>query len=187
MKRKMLLGISSLGVLAFALSGCIPNNVERFQPDAIQAYQITNAVSKKVVLGNFSMPAEKDKNHILCRLSGNIYLPNKMTYSNYIKHAFAVVLITAKRYSTEKTANTHRLSANITDINFSSLSGKWTIAADMRVDNRAPVRIISTTKFGTSWDAGAACQNVAQGFETAVQDFISKTLNNSRIKREWNT
>ncbi|OGO92410.1 MAG: hypothetical protein A3F41_00370 [Coxiella sp. RIFCSPHIGHO2_12_FULL_44_14] len=186
MKKILLLSTGSLGVLALMLSGCTSNNVPNFQPDAMQAYQITHTVSKGIVLGDFSMPAEKDKNHLLCRLSGNVYLPNKTTYSQYIKHAFATVLITANRYSVEKTAKTHTLSSDITSVNFDSLGGKWMISANMRVDHYPLVSISSSTRFGTAWNAGTACQNVAQGFETAVQDFISQTLNNPRIKRELN-
>lgn len=184
--KKLLLSGSLITLSLMSLGGCVSNNVKRFQPDITQAYQVTNAVSKKVMLGSFSMRAEKDKNNILCRLAGNIYLPNKMTYSRYIKHAFGSFLIAAHRYTIQTHKNTHKLSAHITDVNFNSFNGEWRISANMQVDNRPPVAIYVKSKFGTSFDAGSACKNVADSFETAVQDFITKTFNNPKIKAELN-
>ena len=174
-----------IGGTLVLLSGCISNNVKGFTPDVTAAYDLKSNIAKKIALGDFTMPTSKDKTSILCRLSGEVYLPNKMSYSQYIKEAFRKILITANRYSTTH-SKTHTISANIKDVDFSSVLGEWSISAAIKVDNHPSVVINSVTHFGTSYNSWSACRNVAESFQTATQDFISKVLHHSVIKRALN-
>jgi len=181
--RKFIVTAPAIVVASLALTACMSNNVQEYSPDAVQAYQVKSNVSSKVNVGHFAMAASKDKNHILCRLAGNVYLPNKMTYSAYIQKAFSETFIAADRYSQNAR---HKLTAQIRKVDFDSVKGDWVIAANVRVDRNRPVPIYSKTSFGTSWAAWSACKNVAQSFGSAVQNFVKKTLSNRTIVRELN-
>ena len=121
-----------------------------------------------------------DKDAIMCRMAGNIYLPNKMTYSKYIHDAFKKVLLAADRLSEDKN-DPNALLITVTKVDFSSTSGEWYINAKVKVGNNKPVKINSVTKFGTSWIADSACHNVANAFDEAVGNFVNKVLTNSQI------
>jgi len=92
-------------------------------------------------------------------------------------------LVAANRYSE---TGSHRITAQVKKVDFNSIAGDWVIAANIRVDGNPSVPIYSKTKFGTSWAAWSACKNVADGFDSAVQNFVRKTLSNRTIVRELN-
>jgi hypothetical protein len=177
----LLLGLG----LMVGLTGCMSTNVPAYQPNTREGYIITKSLKKPIALGNFYLEEDKDKNAILCRLAGNVYLPGKMTYSEYLKDAFIQSLIQAKRY-TEKRSGRHQLSAQFQEVTFSTLDGSWTINANVQVDNHRPVVINSVTEFGTSWDAINACKNVADSFSVAAQLFINRTFANPTIRKQLN-
>ena len=173
--------IVSLSLVGLVLSGCSSFNVQHFTPDVVASNAVARSIPHKVALGAFTLPANKDKNSIMCRLAGDIYLPNKMTFSQYIKHAFAAQLISANRYASKEVKARHVLSAQLERVDFGSLSGTWTIKGRLAVDRNPPVGIKSETKFGTSYFAMSACENVAKGFEVAVQNFVEKSMSNPTL------
>jgi hypothetical protein len=176
--------IPILGVIGttFLLTSCVSTNVKAFNPDTVAAYKLQHAGDSKISVTSFSMDKD-DKNKISCRMGGNIYLPNAMTYSQYIKNAFEKTLIVANRFSEKSTAN-HTIAAKITDVDFDSMEGHWDISALIIIDNKNPIEIHSQADFGTSWDAYSACNNATDSFSSAVQKFVDQTLSNPQIKKE---
>jgi hypothetical protein len=184
LKKVILPALFSLFVLS--LASCSSYNVREFSPDIVASHQVASALHKKITVSEVSMPVEKDNNQILCRLAGNVYLPNKMKYSQYIKNAFESELIAANRYADNINNATHNLSGNITEIQFDSLAGHWIISGDMQVDKNKAIQITTKSDFGTSYEANSACLNVAQGFEVATQNFVKNVLTNPSIRQQLN-
>ena len=178
-------GIASIGIASVSLSGCMSSNVKSFQPDVEQSYVLKTSLKNKVRVGKFVMPAGQDKSSILCRLAGNINLPGKMKYSQYLRKSFIETLISSNRFT--DSAKAHTLKARIFSVDFSSTEGNWVITAGMRVDRNPVVNIRSVTTFGTSFDAFSACKNVANSFQDAAADLVKNTFNNPIIKREINS
>jgi len=175
---KFFCGIIAAAVLT--LSGCASSNINQFQPDPLQAHYIKNNVKGTVHVDNFTME-KGNSDSILCRFSGNVYLPNKMTFSEYIKSAFEKNLILANKYETSAPKAAHQLSADILSVDFNTIGGTWEITANVSIDGNRPVYIESKTEYGTSFDAYSACKNTAESFQTAVHDFVKTTLENHKI------
>lgn len=163
------------------LAGCASYDVGTYQPNNIAAYDLKNQISAPIKVGAITMPAAQDKNRIICRLAGDVYLPNKQKYTTYIQNAFVSQLITADRYSSHAR---HVLSGQLKTVNFSSTSGQWTIAGQMQIDNKRPISITSVTNFGTAFIADSACKDVAENFSVAAQNFVTKTLKNPIVLRQ---
>ncbi len=163
-----------LSVAAILLSGCASNNVKSYRADYAAFLDFKNRTSCKINVKGVTMP-EGDTNSILCRMAGNIYLPNKMTYSQYVNDALNKTLAVTEKLGSVGEAK-HTVSVELTKVAFSSVSGEWYVDGNVTIDNRAPKHVMSVTKFGTSWDAMSACHNVAQGFDEAVTEFVKKVL-----------
>ena len=160
------------------ITGCSSMNVRRFTPDptgrTLIEKHVKNKLSVKVVM------LKEDKNSIMCRMAGNIYLLNKMTYSQYIEDAFKKVLISVDRFSEDKSKGS-RIDIDLQRVTFSSASGKWYIDSIVKVNNNSGVKINTATDFGTSWSAESACNNVANAFDGAVDDFIKTVLSHPEV------
>ncbi len=165
-------------VATLFLNGCASNNVRRFLPDPLHKTAIEKHLKKSITV-DVSM-TEGDQNSIMCRMVGNIYLPNKMTYSQYVEDAFKKVLVSADRWSHEKIAD-RTLAVVLTKVDFSSTSGEWYINANVKIGNNSPTIIKNTTKFGTSWIGEYACKNAAESFEEAISNFVNEVLTNHNI------
>ena len=163
------------------LGGCSSNNVKRFSVDNhhINKAKMEKSITKKIAIKDVVM-ANGDKNAIMCRMVGNIYLPNKMTYSQYIKDAFNKTLLSMNRLS-EDSNSASSLMINLNKVEFSSTSGKWYIDAGVKVGNHAAIDVSSITEFGTSFVGEFACRNVAEAFDEAVGNFVDKVLSNPKI------
>jgi len=183
-KKIILLGTVILSVSL--MTGCSSYDVKDFNPDLVISHQVAMKVHKNIAVGKFTMPAGKDSNKMMCRMAGDVYLPNKMTYSQYIQHAFESQLIAANHYSDNSKIADHTLSGDLTVAQFSSVSGTWTISGNIKVDNNPIASVTSITNFGTSFVADSACKDVADGFETATQNFVAKVLNTPAIVKALN-
>ena len=184
LKLKSLPLVTASIVLTMTLAGCDTNDVQQFNPNYLGGQQLKQSLTKQIALGTFSMSnSADDKNSLTCRLAAHIALPNNTTYSQYIKQAFAIQLGSIGRYNT---TGPHTLSASIQSLDFDSVEGTWTLVGNMQVDANPTVNINSLTRFRTSYDGVDACRNVTDAFQTAVQDFISKTLENPTLQKELN-
>lgn len=167
--------LSLLFVLAF-ISACCSNNVKEFRPDPMDANRYKTKLKEKIHVNEVTMP-EGNKNSIMCRMAGNIYLPQKNTYSKYVERALKSTLMSLDKLS-EAATPSNDLSVKLTKVDFSSVAGEWYINGDVNFGGRSIGFVNSVTEFGTSFDAGSACRNVAEAFEKAVSDFVNKVLEN---------
>lgn len=155
------------------LSGCASNNIQPYKADASDFVDLAKSTHEHFSIENVSMP-EGDTNAIMCRLNGNIYLPNKMTYSEYVRYALEKALIATNKMGDKKSSR--KINLKLTTVNFCSVSGKWEIIGELTVDNGKPVAVKSSTDYGTSYDAYSACRNVADAFPNAVTNFIKEIV-----------
>ena len=70
--------------LLILLFGCASNNISRFRPDPLDTPQIQQSITEKLAIKNVIMN-KGNKNSIMCRMVGNIYLPDKVSYSQYVE------------------------------------------------------------------------------------------------------
>lgn len=174
-------------VLAFAaanLSGCVSVNAKAYQPDILTVNQLKSSLKNNVSVGTVKLE-QGDTNKILCRLAGDVYLPDKMTYSQYIKQAFEEQLLAANKLADK--SSDKALNVDLKAVDFSTVEGSWTISANISVNDNSPIFIKSVYDFGTSFVAYAACKSAGQAFEGAVAHFINQVLTNSSILKELNS
>ena len=182
-KKNSLSTFSALSALVL-LAGCASNNIKSYRADPNLQHDFKNIEMKNIFVNSVSMPVD-DLNSIQCRMVGNIYLPKKMTYSQYISDALHKSLMTLNKLS-DTPSNAHSLTVFLTRVNFSSVSGKWYIDADITVDQNPAVRVTSVTDFGTAYIATIACQNTAEAFDEAVATFIKETLRHPEVIKNLN-
>lgn len=164
-------------VSSISLMSCASSNIKRFNPEVVHKDRVEKNITQKVKV-DVTMPAG-NRDSIMCRMAGNIYLPNKMTYSEYIDDALKRVLRSTNRLS--EAGDAPRLSVILTKVDFSSTSGKWYIDANVKINNNH-FTVKNVTNFGTSWDAMSACRNVANSFDEAVANFAEEVLSNPNLR-----
>lgn len=162
-----------VALLAVFLSGCASSNIKTYRTDYSALKQYKHSNMGTVNISSVTMP-KGDKNSIMCRMAGNIYLPNKMYYSEYVKDALQKTLATIDKESNAKNAK-HNLSLELTKVDFDTIGGYWYIDGDLIVDNNKH-HISTKTKFGTAYIAEIACRNTADSFDVAVEQFIREVL-----------
>ncbi len=182
-KKNKIFTFSGLAALVL-LAGCASNNIKSYRADPNLQYDFKNIEMKNIFINSVSMP-EDDLNSIQCRMVGNIYLPQKMIYSQYISDALHKSLMTLNKLS-DTPENAHTLTVFLTCVNFSSVSGKWYIDADITVDQNPAVRVTTVTDFGTAYIATIACQNTAEAFDEAVANFIKEALQHPEVLKNLN-
>lgn len=167
--------------LTVLLSACSSNNIKSFRVDPMVKHDLPHANMGRVFINKISMP-EGDVDSIMCRAVGNIYLPEKMTYSTYISDAFRKTLLAIDKYS-ETPAGAHSLDVKLLKVTFSSMAGEWVIDASVSVDGGQPVAVNSVTQYGTAYIAETACRNTADAFDVAAAAFVRQVLTSPEITK----
>ncbi len=159
---------------AFLVGGCT-SVAGNFNPsvESVKALKrITKNTSATVNLGEFSSGGSMTSS-VPCRLDAGIHLPDKVAYEDYIRNAFASELIFARTYSEASKVTIH---ADFQKIGLSSITGNWTISANVRSSNDTQISIESEYDFDSAFGAGAACNKAAAAFARAVQAFIDDII-----------
>ena len=174
----------ALGLGIIGLSGCASQTAQNYSPSVLQARKIAQTVPAGIKLTPFTMPQSENMNTLSCREFGAVTLPAKLTISSYIQNAFANVLQKANKQTHQQNNIISMLGMNLTAVDFSTISGTWTITGQAVVDKHAPVAINSTSDFAGNWYSWNACEEAAQSFPVAVNNFIQQTFANVQIKKE---
>jgi len=173
--------IPALSLLTL-LSGCSSNNIKTFRADPLVKHDLPISSFGKIHITNVSMP-EGDTNSIMCRAVGNIYLPEKMTYSVYIKEAFKKTLLVLDKYA-EATEEGHKLNIQLDKVTFDTLAGEWIIDAKVSVDGKPSIVVNSVSQYGTAYIAETACRNTAEAFDIAAGAFVKKVLTTPEVLKD---
>lgn len=181
MKKNIYVTIAA--ALSLLLFACASSNVKRFTPDLLSKFNIEKRITQKTYV-SVVMP-KNDKNAILCRTKGKIYLPNKSLYSKYIEDAFKKSLVLADRLTDEqpdcKSLNNFLL-ITLNKVDFSTASGKWYINGTVVINNSNLIEVQSVTDFGTALNSKIACNNAANAFNEAVNNFVNDVLTNKSVR-----
>ena len=138
------------GVLLI-LNGCCSNNVKSFHVDPQLEYHLkTNKFSNTYII-NVKKP-EGDTSSLMCRMAGNIYLPGKMTYSQYVRDAFSKSMRKLGILANERSAAKHVIEITLGKISLDTIGGKWKIAAHISIDSHEPVKVQTIYELRTKSD-----------------------------------
>ncbi|MCF3945558.1 hypothetical protein AiwAL_05905 [Acidiphilium sp. AL] len=159
--------------LCFGLAGC----------DTYTAAPYGVSVGNDVILKHFA-PAnvtvrpftEASDPSMLCRLVGPIHLPGNVTPQAYITKALFDELELAGLTSGSGPAVT--LTGRIDKFSFDSMfeEGSWNLAITVVSSNGAKLSVSNKYDFAASFVGDAACHNVSDALEPAVQALIRKLV-----------
>ena len=165
--------IIPIALAALLLSSCGSSNVKTYRPDPTAFTEFKNRNTGKVKLEGVKMP-KGDTNSIMCRMAGNIYLPNKMKYSEYLNDVLNKALVVTDKLDDQHPA--HSLSVELNKVDFYSISGEWIIDGKVVVDHKGHHHVKTVTKYGTAYVADTACKNAAESFDEAATVFAREVL-----------
>jgi hypothetical protein len=150
--------------------GASPRNVEAIR-SSIGAINVS--------VGDFSSDSGEETT-FFCRGAGPVKLQNGQSFQDYIEKAFINDLKLAGVYS-EKSGL--QISALIQELGFNSMpgAGKWVINASVSSSVSEGFLVESTYEFSTNFVAWKACQQVAQEFEPAVEEFINSVVTHPKF------
>ncbi len=157
---------------AVSLVGCATPTTPRYTASAQTANLIKNNIKNSVNFGKFTQPPKFDTS---CRTSANLILADGLTHAEYIQRAFKEEFILSGMYS--KTALI-TLTADVSELEFSTISGYWKIATTIHSTNGKQLSIAKIYNFipGAYWET--ACRNAADAYQNAVRDMISEAVIN---------
>ncbi|MBV0934709.1 hypothetical protein [Marinobacterium weihaiense] len=169
---KILKALSIAGV-AFYTVGCThmtsnygasPDNVDEIRKSGITELSVGEFVSKN-----------SDTTSITCRAAGPVKNQNNVSFENYIEGAIKNDLKMAGVY---KEGSDIKISGAIEKLDFNSNigAGKWMINAKISSPKSQGYTVQSTYDFSTNFVADKACQQVAQAYEPAVENFINQIV-----------
>jgi len=170
--------IIGISFILLVVSGCSSNNIKSYKVDPSLKASFQHHEIKKTNVQSVTK-SKDDLDSILCRMVGNIYLPQKMKYSEYVKDALNKSLVYITEHSTSEASHNLNVVLDVVDVN--TIAGEWKVDGHVTVDQNSPVKIETVTKFGTAYIAETACRNAAESFDEAVANFINKTLTNQQI------
>jgi hypothetical protein len=172
MKKSYLIAV--LSPVLLVLAGCSTYSVPRYASSPKISIALRNLHNKypsgHFTVKKFTPPANKTGN---CRLAGPVVVPDKGSYTGYIRTSLINELKLASMY---KSSSGIPVASNISKIDFSSNSGTWYINTQVHIGDQQPLSIQEKYGYRTSFGAISACNETAQSYEAAVQNLISKII-----------
>jgi hypothetical protein len=159
-------------LLAIFISGCSTYAADRYSISVDNMTALKTLTGEKLNVGEFTA-SKPGLTEIMCRGVGPIKTPDGETFENYIREAFIDELKLAELYSDSSPIT---LTGNVDNIDFSSSSGTWNIAATIKSSNGKVLSISENYSYKTSFYGETACNQTAQALMPAVQDLITKII-----------
>lgn len=123
-----------------------------------------------------------ERTEITCRAVGPIVTPDGETFSAFISKALVDEMKFSGIYSKDAVKS---ISGHITKLNFSSTSGHWAISANVSVADEPPFTVTEVYDYDTSFFGETACNQTAQAFGPAVQDFVKKVVSHPAFQQAF--
>lgn len=166
--KKVLIALLSLG-----LAGCSTYAVPRYSVSTDTVVALREVGDVRVEVGEFlpsTPPGPNDRpGEIMCRGVGPIKTPDGESYAEYVRKALISELIIANIYSKDAPIE---LTGKITELDFDSMGGSWTVGLQIRSSNGRSVDVANTYKYKSSFYGETACNQTAQAGLGAIQDAI---------------
>ena len=154
------------------LSGCSTYAAQRYSISADNVTALRALGGKTLNVGSFtsSQPGLKE---IMCRGVGPIKTPDGEPFADFIRKALIDELRMANAYAVNAPIT---LTGNLTQIDFSSNSGNWTLALTVSSSNGKSLTITENYPYTTSFYGETACNQTAQALMPAVQNLVGKVV-----------
>lgn len=159
-------------VLALFISGCSTYAANRYSISVDNVTALKTLTGTQLNVGQFTA-TKPGLTEIMCRGVGPIKSPDGETFENYMRKAFIDELKLAELYSENSSVT---LTGNLDNIDFSSNSGTWNLAATIKSTNGKVITVSENYSYTTSFYGETACNQTAQALMPAVQDLISKII-----------
>ena len=174
--RNILLLAAVTSVTLF-ISGCSTYSATRYSVSADNVVALRQLSGKTINVGAFSaaVPGQKE---IMCRGVGPIKTPDGEPFSDFIRKAFVDELKIANIYSTNAPVT---LTGNLDAVEFSSTSGKWSLALTIKNAGGKSMTAKEDYSFTSSFVGETACNQTAQAFMPAVQNLVGKIVKSSEF------
>ena len=169
------LTIAAIAAAALTLSACETPTTQRYAVSANNNQAIKNLGVAGVSVGSFAAPAGFSSN---CRALGPMQVADKMTHTDYIRHAFEDELKIAGAYASGTPRVT--ITGTVNKLEFSSsyhlTGGYWDIDLGLSSTNGHSMTVTEHYEFDSGFAAPEACRNTAEAFSRAVQDLVGKAV-----------
>lgn len=161
--------------VCLGLAGC-----DTYTGGSYNVSMSTDMILKKLAPANVSVEpfTVKSDPSMLCRLVGPINLPAGETPQSYLTKAFVDQFELAGL--SNDTGPQVSLTGQITKFSFDSMmgDGSWDLAVTLTSSNGQKLAASVSYPFGASFVGDAACHNVADAFEPAVQALVKNAVSN---------
>ncbi len=164
-----------------ALGACESFTADRYvSTSGNQAVLKSLSASQKVNVAPFTV-ATTDSVNVACRLAGPIQVAGSGRHEEYIQKAFVDELQAAGMY---RLSSSKIFKAELNKINVSTITpASWTISGDFYANDNFIKAIETQFPYKTSYSAMGACNNAAENFPYAVEQFIGEFVKSSEFKR----
>lgn len=160
-------------LFTLGLAGCSTYAVPRYSVSTDTVIALREVADVKVEVGEFlpaKVPGPNDRpGEIMCRGVGPIKTPDGESLAEYVRKALISELIIANIYSKDAPIE---LTGKITELDFDSMGGSWTVGLEIRSSNGRAVDVVNTYKYQSSFYGETACNQTAQAGLGAIQDAI---------------
>ena len=159
--------------ICLLLSGCDTYTAEPYGISMDNNVILKRLAPANVTVGQFTAPA---KISMMRRLVGPIHLPGDVAPEDYISKAISAELELAGLSGNAGPGVT--LTGQIDQFSFNSMIGdaSWDIGLTVASTNGKKLAVSESYPFHASYVGDAACHNVADAFEPAVEALTSKLV-----------
>ncbi|MAF97585.1 MAG: hypothetical protein CMH26_03015 [Micavibrio sp.] len=136
--------------------------------------------SSKYEVGPFT-PEEDNSISVGCRMAGPIQVAGNGDHAAYIQTAFMDELSNAGIY---KPNSSKIFSAKLKDVSVDTITpAKWTISGDFFMNDTLVKSVNTQFPFKTSYSAYGACNNAAENFPYAVEQFLNDFISSPEFQK----
>ncbi len=182
MKKRVLL--LALVISAFIITGCSSLSINSYSipNDNLNKMDEYSKYNYKIKVGNFTSNL-KDNKKFGCR-AATLKVPDNLTFQEYLRNSMINEFQLGGIYSYK--ANIE-IKGNINAIKLDTplMVGKarWDLDVDIYINGKEKFNIKSTYNFPSAFNGIQACENSSYYFVKAVQDLISKMIDNNNFKK----
>lgn len=162
------------------LSACESFTADRYVVNSSnQASLKSIGTSQKFSVGDFT-PTSEEAMSVGCRLAGPIQVAGASDHAEYIQRAFQDELNSSSLY---RQSASKVFTAEISKIYVSTVApASWDISGTFYLNNRRLKSVSVSYPYKTSFSAMGACNNAAENFPYAVEEFIGRLVSSPEFK-----
>lgn len=163
------------------LTACESYTASRYVPASTnQATLKSLPTSKKFSVADFQVETPESMS-VSCRLAGPIQVAGAGKHEEYIQKALIDELQTSGLYSE---GSSRTLGAMLKQVHVSTISpASWSISGDFYLNDKLVKQVETKFPYKTSYSAHGACNNAAENFPYAVEEFIGAFIKSPEFKK----